>query len=128
MKLLIRRDQRTGGLLGGKMIFVLHVRADIAQHEKDAIAQYKLSDCILYARDPVQLESEGGIGGVAKLWIKHMLNITVLVRDLVEGKTIECKDILEMLAAEEQVKTAAQNFVIMLRAAMGFGGEEVVEL
>jgi hypothetical protein len=126
MKLLLRRDQRAGGMLGGKMIFVLHVRADIAEHEKDAIQKYKLGDCMLYAREKLQLENES-VGGVAKFWLKHMLNLTIQVRDLVDGKTIECKDILEMLAAEEQVKEAAENFVLMLRAAMGFGGEEVVE-
>jgi hypothetical protein len=127
MKLLLRRDQRAGGMLGNKMVFVLHVRADVAQHEKDAIQKYKLGDCMLYAREQLRVEEES-LKGVAKFWLKHMLNLTIQVRELVDGKTIECKDIMEMLAAEDQVREAAQNFVIMLRSAMGFGGEEVVEL
>lgn len=127
MKLLFRRDQRPGGMLGGKVIFVLQVRADIAPEERAAIARYKLGDTLLYARENVRLE-EQSMKGVAKLWLKHMLNLTVQVKDLVDGKTIECKDILEMLAAEEQLKEAGENFGAMLRAAMHFGGEEVVEV
>ena len=103
MKLLLRRDQRAGGMLGGKIIFVLHVRADIAQAEREAIIKYKLADCMLYAREQLRLDDES-VRGVAGFWVKHMLNLTIQVRDLVEGKTIECKDILEMLAAEDQVK------------------------
>jgi hypothetical protein len=127
MKLLLRRDQRAGGMLGNKVIFVLHVRADIAPEEKEAISKYKLGDCMLYARERLRLEEES-LKGAAKFWLKHMLNLTVQVRDLVEGKTIECKDIMEMLAVEEQLKEAAEAFGMMLRAAMHFGGEEVVEV
>ena len=127
MKLLLRRDQRAGGMLGGKMIFVLHVRADIGPEERAAITKYKLGDSILYTRQRVQLEEES-VKGVAKAFLKHMLNLTVQVKDLVEGKTIECKDILEMLAVEEQLKEAGEAFMAMLRAAVRFGGEEVLEL
>lgn len=127
MKLLFRRDQRQGGMLGGKVVFTLHVRADIAPEERSAIAKYKLGDTMLYARDRVHLDSES-VGGYAKFWLKHMMNLTIQVKDLVDGKNVECKDILEMLAAEEQIKEAASNFSGMLRAAMHFGGEEVVEV
>jgi hypothetical protein len=82
---------------------------------------------MLYAREQLRVEEES-VKGLAKFWLKHMLNLTIQVKELVDGKTIECKDIMEMLAAEDQVREAAQNFVIMLRSAMGFGGEEVVEL
>lgn len=127
MRLLLRRDQRTGGMLGNKPIFVLHIRADIAPEEREAISKYKLGDCLLYTRERVRLEEES-VKGVAKAWLKHMLNLTVQVKDLVEGKTIECKDIMEMLAAEEQLKEAGEAFIAMLRAAVHFGGEEVLEL
>jgi hypothetical protein len=127
MRMLLRRDQRTGGMLGNKAIFVLHVRADIAPEEREAITKYKLGDCALYRREQVRVE-EATAGGFAKAWVKHMLNLTVQVKDLVDGKTIECKDILEMLAVEEQLKEAGEAFVAMLRAAMHFGGEEVLEL
>jgi len=124
MKLLLRRDQRAGLL--GKVIFTLVVRADISPAERAAIDKYKLGNCLLYARDVVRVEESAK--GIAKALLQHALNITVSVRDLADGKTIECKDIMEMLAAEEQVKEAALAFSQMLQAAMHFGGEEVVEV
>ncbi len=127
MKLLLRREQRAGGVLGNKMIFVLHVRADVEPKEREAISKYKLGDCLLYERTPNGLGDESW-GAIAKALVRHAMNITVKARDLVEGKTIECKDILEMLAVEEQLKEAGQAFVMMVRAAMHFGGEEVLEL
>jgi len=125
MRLLLRRDQRQGLL--GKVVFTLSVRADLSQAERDAIVKYKLADCTLYTREHVRVE-EDSVKGIAKAWLKHALNLTVQVKDLAHGKTIECKDILEMLAAEEQVKEAALAFGQMLRAASMFGGEEVVEV
>jgi hypothetical protein len=52
----------------------------------------------------------------------------VSVRDLVGGKRIECKDIVEMLAVEEQLREAAKTFKQVLDAAANFGGEEALEL
>jgi len=127
MKLLLRRDQRAGGMLGGKVIFVLNVRADISPSERAAMDKYKLADCILYQRDNTRPDLDT-YAGIAKAFVRHALNLTVKARDLADGKVIECKDILEMLAVEEQLKEAGNNFVMMLRAAMHFGGEEVVEL
>ena len=126
MKLLLRREQKTSDF-SGKITFILTVRADLTDAERSAVDKYKLGNSLLYARENVRLESET-MGGVAKLLFKNMLNLTVRVYDLVNGKTIECKEILEMLAAEEQIKEAGQVFMTMLRAAMHFGGEEVLEL
>ena len=127
MKILLRRDQRAGGMLGGKTVFVLTVRAVITPAEQAAIGKYKLGDTMLYAREQLRLENDS-VGEVAKFWVKHMLNLKVQVKDLVEGKVIECKEIIEMLAAEDQLKEAARNFKQVLDAASHFGGEEVVEL
>jgi hypothetical protein len=110
----------------GKVIFILTVRADIPQDERDAIVKYKLGDCMLYQREPNPVEPS--MGGIAKATFKHMMNLTVKAKELVDGKTIECKDILEMLAVEEQLKQAGNTFSYMLHAAMNFGGEEVVEV
>ena len=44
------------------------------------------------------------------------------------GLIVDCKDIVEMLSAEEQVKEAARAFKAVLTAAASFGGEEIVEI
>ena len=54
--------------------------------------------------------------------------MTVSVNDLLHGKRIEYWDILELLAAEEQIKEAAQTFGSVPRAATQFGGEEVIPI
>jgi hypothetical protein len=56
------------------------------------------------------------------------MNISVSVNDLVNGKRVECKDIVEMLAVEEQIKEAAVTFKNVLNAAVYFGGEEAVAI
>jgi hypothetical protein len=126
MKLLLRRNQKTS-MLGGKVTFTLTVRADLGAEEREAIKRYKLGDTMLYARERLKVE-DPTLAGVAHFLVKHAMNLTIQVRDLEDGKVIDCKDILEMLAAEEQVKEAATAFAAMLQAAKHFGGEEVIEL
>ena len=126
MKLLIRRDQRAGML--GKVIFQLDVRAQLSDEERQHIDKYKLAKEILYSKNEAPNVDPQTLKGFGKLLIAHALNITVSVNDLVNGKRIEAKDILEMLSAEEQIREAARNFNAVLQAAAHFGGEGVVDL
>ena len=125
MKLLLRRDQRSSTF--GKVIFTLDVRAELSDEERSNIAKYKLDGTMLYQRDELVDPGKGLLGLASRLAFKAM-NITVSVRDLSGGKRIECKDIVEMLAVEDQIKEAAKTFNAVLAAAAHFGGEEVVDL
>ena len=127
MKLLLRRDQRSGMMGMGSMVFVLDVRAEIQPEERDHIARYKLGKTVLYSRGEIVDPGSGLLGLASRLAFKAM-NISVTVDDLVGGKRVECKDIVEMLAVEEQIVEAAKTFKSILFAAAWFGGEEVVEL
>lgn len=126
MRLVLRRSQRTAGMLGTKQLFQLEVRADISDAEKADIEKYRLGDVVLYKSHEVTGGS--GIIGVASRLAWQAMTITVSVRDLAFGKRIECKDVVEMLAVEEQIVEAAKTFALVLSAASTFGGEEVVEL
>lgn len=125
MKLLLRRDQKSG--LIGKVTFTLTVRAELTDEEKNNIRRYKLGDTMLYERDKLVDRGSGLLGVASRLAFK-MMNLTVSVNDLSDGKKIDCKDIVEMLAVEDQLKEAAQTFKNVLEAAASFGGEEVIEL
>lgn len=125
MKLLLRRDQKSG--LIGKVTFTLAVRAELTDQEKSNIKKYKLGDTMLYERDKL-IERGSGLLGVASRLAFKMMNISVSIDDLSDGKKIDCKDIVEMLAVEDQIKEAAQTFKNVLEAAATFGGEEVIEL
>jgi F420-0:gamma-glutamyl ligase-like protein len=123
MKLLLRRDQRAG--LMGKMIFTLEVRADLSADEKERIRKYKLQDTELYASH--EITGGSGLLGVASRFAWKAVTINVTVKDLENGKRIEVKDVLELLAIEEHIRQAAQTFKQVLDAASHFGGEEVLE-
>jgi hypothetical protein len=126
VNLLLRRDQRSSMM--GNAVFSLEVRADITPEERAYIARYKLGKSILYTKAELVEGSGRGLLGLASKLAFKALNISVTVDDLAGGKRIECKDILEMLAVEEQIKEAAQTFKQVLDAAAHFGGEEVLEI
>ena len=124
MKLLIRRDQRAGLL--GKMIFTLDVRADLSPDEKERLRKYKLQDTELYASH--EITGGSGLLGAASRLAWKAASLTLTVKDLEGGKRIEVKDVVEMLAIEDQIREAARTFKAVLDAASQFGGEEVLEL
>jgi len=124
MKLLLRRDQRSGML--GKQVFSLDVRADVTADEKATITKYKLGETMLYQSHDVSGGS--GLLGLASRLAWKAVTINVSVNDLANGKRVEAKDVVELLAIEDQIREAAQTFVQVLKAAKTFGGEEVVEL
>jgi hypothetical protein len=125
MKLLLRREQKSG--FTGKVTFTLAVRAELTEEEKSNIKKYKLTETMLYERSKLVDPGSGLLGLASRLAFK-MLNISVSVKDLTNGKTIEVKDIVEMLAVEDQIKEACQTFKAVLTAAAHFGGEEVIEI
>ena len=128
MKLLLRRDQRPAAIMGSPT-FTLDVRAEITPEERGAIDKYKLGKTLLYVRNSnVPDVSQGGFSALAAAVKFRLTNLTISVNDLMSGKRIECKDITEMLGAEDQIREAAQTFKAILHAAIGFGGEEVVAL
>ena len=125
MKLLLKRDQKSG--LMGKISFLLSVRAELTPEEKESIKKYKLGNTMLYEKLKT-IDPGSGLLGVASRLALKAINLTISVNDLESGKQVECKDIVEMIAVEEQIKEAAQTFRSVLAAASTFGGEEVIEI
>ncbi|WP_374652305.1 hypothetical protein [Dongia sp.] len=126
MKLLLRRNQKSG-MLSSSITFTLDARAELADAESEAVKKYKMGKTMLYQK--MELKDPGsGLMGLASRLAFKMMNITVTVDELVSGKHIECKDIIEMRAVEEQIKEACENFKAILDTAAHFGGEEVLEI
>ena len=48
MKLILEREQRSGGLIKKTQVFAVTFRAEISQVERDAINKYKLADDVLH--------------------------------------------------------------------------------
>jgi hypothetical protein len=126
MKLLLRRNQKPA-LMMGTPTFTLEVRAEVSDEEKTAIDKYKLGKTVLYERGTITDPGSGLLGLASRMAFK-MMNLSVSVADLAGGKRIDCKDIVEMLAVENQIKEACQTFKEVLTACTHFGGEEVVTI
>jgi hypothetical protein len=125
MNLLLRRDQKSGIL--SKVTFTLEVRAQLEPEERAAIDKYRLGDTVLYEKNTM-IDPGSGLLGLASRLAHKAMNISVSVKDLTNGKKIEVKDIVEMLAVEDQIKEAAKTFNAVLEAARHFGGEVVIDL
>lgn len=127
MKLLLRRSERSSAFAGNP-IYILDVRADLSEEERAWITKFKFGRSMLYSRKGKPNVDPSTVTGFGAFLLHYALDITVSVNDLVNGKRIECKDIMEMLAAEAQIREAARNFSQVLQAASQFGGEEVIPL
>jgi len=125
MKLLLRREQKSS--LMGAMSFILNVRAEVTDTERSSISKYKLGKTVLYSKGEMVDGGSGLLGLASRLAFKAM-NIAVSIDDLAGGKRVECKDIVEMLAVEDQIKEAFKTFKVVLEAAATFGGEEIVAM
>ena len=128
IKLKIRRQQATG--LTGKVTFSVNFIAELSPEAREAVRRYRFGKIVLYAKDP-ELEFTMNFVGLAWrmfwLWLMRT-RWQITIADLVSGRTIECKDILEVLDVEDRIMRAARQFAQVLRAASWFGGEELVEL
>jgi hypothetical protein len=126
MKLLLHRSHRRG-LIGGRVIYILDARAHLSEAELDDVATYGLASTQLYERLEIARRGSGLLGYIFRFTFR-LANLTVTVRDLVEGKRVECDDFLEILSLEDQLRRAARRLSLVLAAAARFDGDEVVEL
>ncbi len=144
MQLKIQRSQRTGGVLGNTVFFCLDVRADYSSEEQSNISKYKLGGEAIYNSQASRKHLDnadahlgrtqvGGVGeraaglarGVMSLAMAKM-NLNITIASLGRGQHIECKDLEELLEAEDTVRTACKNVTRFLEAAATFDGSETV--
>ena len=137
MQLKLTRSQRTSML--GKTVFHLDVRASISDAEKALITKYKLGKDLIYSSEALKQYASGAsaqldtsnpsVGSTLKglaLGVASRFALKISADDLIKGKAIECKDLGEMLDAEQAVITACQNLKAFLEAAETFDGREIV--
>jgi hypothetical protein len=129
MKLLLRRSERPSSVLG-KPIYILEARAEFSPDELERIRKFKFGKISLYNRKgPVDFDGlPQGALGVGMAVFHHATNTTVSVNDLISGKRIESKHVTEIMTIEREIKEAAVTFGATLRAASGYGGEDVINL
>lgn len=132
MQLKVRRGQRSG-MLGGKVIFTLDVVADLTKEERALVERYKLWGQVVYsseaANDNVARLHAGSVKALGAVLMDKVLKRFLTVKHLVSGEHMECKDLVELLGTEEQVRVACMNLKRYLDVAQTFDGrEEVVDV
>lgn len=129
MKLRLNKSQRSAGVMSKKVMFSLGAQVDLTAQEAEYVKKYKMGSSILYNKERVTPEMhdyKSGKGLMRNLSAIAM-NINLTVDDLVKGRTIECKDINEIIDVEVTVKSACQGLKNLLEACAGFEGEEIID-
>nr|WP_316642642.1 hypothetical protein [uncultured Roseateles sp.] len=121
MELHFSRNQKSG-LMGG-VKFMLDVKVGLNEAEQSFVKKYKLADTLLYEKGADKIDAATG---TMSLIAARFMQMRVTVNDLVLGRTFECKDIIEIMAVQGQLKEATELFHKMLTAASTFEGEEVI--
>lgn len=137
MKLLLRRSEKTAGMLGNKIVFCLDARAELTPAEAANVKKYNLGSANVYNSSSAQKHIEAGtnalmgrtMGGLlrgAASMAMAKLSLTISIDSLTRGQHIECKDLEETLGAEEAIMQACQNLKGYLQTAATFNGQEQV--
>jgi hypothetical protein len=142
VQLKIQRSQRAS--ITNTIIFCLDIRADYSAEERHNIEKYKLGSQGIYNSraaqkhlssaerhlDQTQSGSTGQrVGGLVKGAFSMALagmQLNVTIASLAKGHHIECKDLEELLEAEDTLRNACKNVTRYLQAAETFNGSEVV--
>lgn len=112
MKVRFRRELGKSGLIKKSTTFNLGVRAELSTEEQDLIRKCDAADMVLYR------------------WMagpKHDIEISITVKNVVEGRSVGCEDFVELLRTEDEVRKACGVFKQLLERARKFGEEEIVE-
>ena len=131
MKLLIRRDQKSGIL--GKQKYTLYVRAQLNDADATLVRKNRLENELLlyfdkdahssgYAR---RAKDEGGFMGLA---MSLMRDVSLTVAKLIEGATFTCDNVGQLLSVEDEATRSAMQLKRYIIAAATFGGELAIDI
>ncbi len=145
MQLKLQRSQRMGGVFAGTVVFCLDVRADYSQEERHNINKYKLGGELIYSSQAARKHMEragahlgrtqnrgdlkdqlGGLAHGAFSMALAKMSLNISIASLGHGHHIECKDLNELLEAEDTVREACKNVTRYLQVAETFDGSEIV--
>lgn len=139
MRLKLTRSQKESGMISKSVVFILDARSELTSEEAAAVKKYRLGPQVIYnseaasrhldsAQGAMNSGSAGGfLSGMASIAMARMkLNVTI--DSLQKGHHIECKDLDELLGAEEALRSACETLKQYLDVARSFdGSEEVLE-
>ncbi|MBS0273908.1 MAG: hypothetical protein JSR55_05795 [Proteobacteria bacterium] len=136
MQLKLSRSQREVGALSRRVIFCLDARVQLGAREAAEVIRYKLGSQVIYNSEASKRQlakgeatNDGSFTGSLKQ-IGYvglaLLNLNITIDSLQRGQHIECKDLNELLGAEEAIMSACERLKGLLETAATFDGREVV--
>jgi hypothetical protein len=136
MQLKLSRSQRQGGILSKSAIFCLDARAQLTAREVTEVSRYKLGSQVIYNSEAAKRQltkSEAVADGSFTGSLKQMgyaalaaMNLNITIDSLQRGQHIECKDLNELLGAEDAIMAACERLKGFLETASTFDGREMV--
>lgn len=135
MLLKLTRSQRAT-FVKQTAVFMLDARVSLNREEYDNVQRYRLMREVVYTSAAAQRHQDaaldhldGSAGGLARglgrLALAKM-NLTISIGGLINGTHVECKDLSELMGAEEAVIQACQNLKGFLDTAATFDGREIL--
>lgn len=115
MKLSLLSSQ-SKGMMGG-VSFAVTGKVALSPEEQQLVRHYKLEGEILFRKK------------VRNIWGQVTdMEVSVLVKNLLNGDTFKCKDLPEVIAYRESLITASKSLKSYLEVARTFDGEVVIDI
>lgn len=139
MQLKLKRSQRSAGMMGGKVVYMLDARAELTGEEYAAVNKHGLGKLVIYDSAARQKRTEaaterlagGGLLGAARGLASvamAAMSLRITVDSLTSTQRVECKDMDELLGAETAIREGCENLRAYLNVATTFDGrEEIVQ-
>jgi len=144
VQLKLQRSQRSGGVFGKAVVFCLDARAEYSPSEAANISKYRLGGEVVYSSQAARrhLENVGRhldrsqqgsaaaragslVRGAASLALAKM-QLNISIASLGRGHHIECKDLEELLEAENALMNACRRLKEYLATAASFSGSVIL--
>lgn len=125
MKLKLNKSQKAKGLTQ-KISYSLTAQVELTEEERHYLNKYKLANEIVYSKERVTPDKSRDASLIRNL-SALALNLKITVSDLVNGRTIVCKDINEIMDVEQTIYKSCQGLKNILTNCAGFEGEQIIE-
>ncbi len=129
MEVLLTKSQKKGMMGLGSVTFTLHVQARLTDHEAELVKKYKLGNLVVYEKID-GITNAGGKNTFTSLALavaSRAFKLNFTVDNLVNGRTVEAKDISEVISARDEILNAAEAFHNLLMTSKYFEGEELIK-
>jgi hypothetical protein len=127
MKLVLQKSQKTTGMVKKTVTFELFAQSILSEEEKHNVETYRLGPTVIYNSENSRKHLDAGrestniVGLLGRLALAKM-SLNVSVNSLMQGQTIPCSSLEEVIAAEAAIKESCENLKGYLEIAATFDG------